>query len=369
MKRRLFLTNSAKGAAAATATVAAASSLAAPAIAGTKRKFKMVTSWPKNFPGLGTSAERLAKTISAATGGEIDIKVYGAGELVPAFEAFDAVANGTADFYHGADYYWQGKSKAFNFFASVPFGLTATEMMSWMYHDGGQELYDELCAEFNIKAFMGGNSGVQMGGWFNKEINTLEDFKGLRMRIPGLGAEVIRGLGGTASNIPGPEVFSALQQGRIDATEWVGPWNDLAFGFHKIAKYYYYPGFQEPGPSLGVGINLDLWKTLSQPQQETIRLACAAENSVSLAEFNTRNASALDDMVNKHKVEVRPYSDEILTKIGEISGKVVAKAGDEDAFGRRVYQSFMAARKKSDAWYQISEEAYQRARKLPFDYG
>lgn len=365
MKRRSFITRAAGGAAAVTA----ASTLAAPAIAKNKRRLKMVTTWPKNFPGLGTSAERLAKTITKATDGEITVKVYAAGELVPAFEAFDAVSGGTADIYHGADYYWQGKSKAFNFFAGVPFGLTAAEAMSWMYHDGGQELWDELCARFNIKPFMGANSGVQMGGWFNKKINSLDDFKGLRMRVPGLGAEVIRGLGGAAVNIPGAEVFSALQQGRIDAAEWVGPWNDLAFGFHKIAKYYYYPGFQEPGPVLSVGFNLEVWDSLTKSQQEILRLSCAAENSIALAEFNSRNATALETMVTKHKVDIRSYPKEILMKVGEISGQLVAEVGNEDEFSRRVYDSFMAARSRSKDWYKIADQAYQDARNLPFDYG
>ncbi len=369
MRRRSFLSWSATGAALATASVTATSALAAPAIARTKLRLKMVTTWPKNFPGLGTAAERLAKSIAAATDGMVDIKVYGAGELVPAFESFDSVSNGTADIYHGADYYWQGKSKAFNFFAAVPFGLTAAEMMSWMYHDGGQELYDELCARFNIKPFMAGNSGVQMGGWFNREINSLEDFKGLRMRIPGLGAEVIRRLGGAAVSIPGAEVYSALKRGRIDATEWVGPWNDMAFGFHKIAKFYYYPGFHEPGPSLGLGFNLELWNSLPKMTQEIIRIACAAENSISLAEFNTRNASALEDMVKKHNVKLRAYPEEVLMKIGEISGEVVAEVGNEDAFSKRVYESYMLARAKSNDWYRIADQAYQDARKLPFEYG
>ena len=369
MKRRSFLSRSAKGAAVVTASMTASAAIGAPAIITNKRRWKMVTSWPKNFPGLGTAAERLAKTIATATDGEIEIKVYGAGELVPAFEVFDAVSNGTADVYHGADYYWQGKSKAFNFFAAIPFGLTAAEMMSWMYHDGGQELYDELCAPFNIKPFMAGNTGVQMGGWFNREINSLEDFKGLRMRIPGLGAEVIRRLGGAAVNIPGGEVYSALKRGRIDATEWVGPWNDLAFGFHKIAKYYYYPGFQEPGPSLGLGFNMDLWNSLSKSKQEILRLACAAETSISLAEFNTRNASALDDLVNKHGVELRAYPDEVLMKIGEISEIVTAEAGNENAFTKRVYESYLVARAKSKNWYRISDQAYQDARNLPFEHG
>ena len=204
--------------------------------------------------------------------------------------------------YHGAEYYWQGKSKAFNFFAAVPFGLTATEQNAWIYHGGGQELWDELAAGFDIKPFMAANTGVQMGGWFANEVNTLDDYKGLKFRMPGIGGEVLRRLGAAVVNLPGGEIFAALQSGAIDGTEWVGPWNDLAFGFYKVVKFYYWPGFHEPGTVLGVGFNKKFWDGLSGEHQTLIESACAAENAFALAEFNARNGESLDILINEHGV-------------------------------------------------------------------
>ncbi len=365
LKRRNFL----KGAALAGAAAVAASSLPAPAIAQGKRQLKMVTTWPKNFPGLGTAAERLAKRITAGSGGAIEVKVYAAGELVPPFEAFDAVSQGVADMYHAADYYWQGKSKAFNFFCAVPFGLTASEMSAWIHHAGGQALWDELSAGFNIKPLMGGNTGVQWGGWFNKEMNTLEDFKGLTMRMPGLGGEVLRRLGAAAVALPGGEIFQALQAGTIDATEWVGPWNDLAFGFYKVTKYYYWPGFHEPGTTLSFGINKGVWDGLTKDQQSLIESCAAAENDFTLAEFNAHNSDSLDVLINQHGVQVRRMSNEMLRALGTASGQVVAEAADEDALTRKVYDSFIAFRTKAIAYAKHSDQAFWKARQLPFKYG
>ncbi|CCQ73858.1 TRAP transporter substrate-binding protein [Magnetospira sp. QH-2] len=364
MKRRAFIT----GAAAGIAGVAA-SSLPKPAIAQGKRQLKMVTTWPKNFPGLGTGAQRAADRITEMSDGQLEVKLFAAGELVPAFESFDAVSNGTADMYHGAEYYWQGKSKAFNFFAAVPFGLTATEQNAWVYYGGGQELWDELSAGFKIKPFMAGNTGVQMGGWFNKEINGLEDYKGLKIRMPGLGGEVLRKIGAAAVSLPGGEIFPSLQSGAIDATEWVGPWNDLAFGFYKVTKYYYYPGFHEPGTTLSSGVNLDVWNSLSKTQQSIITNAFAAENSHLLAEFNARNGNSLDTLINKHNVVLRKFSDEVMAAIGKASGEVVKEAAAGDAMTKKVYDSFIAARTKSIAWSKISDQAYWNARLLRFKYG
>ncbi len=365
MKRRTFLKAAAGGGLAG----AAASALPAPAIAQTKRELKMVTTWPKNFPGLGTSAERLAKRITEASDGALTVKVFAGGELVPPFEAFDAVSSGTADMYHGADYYWQGKSKAFNFFTTVPFGLTATEMSTWVHHAGGQELWDELSAGFKLKPFQAGNTGVQMGGWFNKEINTVEDFKGLKFRMPGLGGEVLRRLGAAAVALPGGEIFPALQSGAIDGTEWVGPWNDLAFGFYKVAKYYYYPGFHEPGSSLSCAVNLDLWNTLPAAHKQIIRNAAQAENDDVLAEFNARNGDALETLIKEHGVQLRKFPDEVIKAIGEASGKVVAEAGSADAMTKKVYDSYMDFRAKAISWANLSDQAYWNARALPFQYG
>ena len=268
MKRRDFLSTVATGAVAAAAVAGCSkaddsSSASAPAVAMKKRTLKMVTAWPKNFPGFGTSAERFAERVRTVTDGALDIKVYAAGELVGAFESFDAVSLGNADMYHAADYYFQGKHKALNFFTAVPFGFTADEMASWIHYGGGQKLWDEVSGKFNIKPMIVANSGTQMAGWYKKEINSLEDFKGLRIRWPGLGGEVIRRLGAAVNAMPGGDIFQALQSGAIDAAEWIGPWNDMALGFHTIASYYYYPGFHEPGSSITLGVNKDVWESFS----------------------------------------------------------------------------------------------------------
>ncbi len=225
-------------------------------------KWKLVTTWPKNYPGLGTAPENFAKKVAAMSGGRLQIKVYGAGQLVPAFEVFDAVSQGTAEMGHGAAYYWTGKSKATGFFTSVPFGLNAQEMNGWLHYGGGLELWRELYEPFNLIPFAGGSTGVQMAGWFNREINSMEDIKGLKMRIPGLGGDVITRAGGISVTMPGGELYTSMQTGVIDATEWVGPYNDLAFGFHQVAKYYYYPGWHEPGPILELIVNQDAFATL-----------------------------------------------------------------------------------------------------------
>ncbi len=340
----------------------------APAVLTKKRQLKCVTSWPKNLPGLGTAPERIAEHISEATDGLLTIKIFAANELVRAFDAFDAVSSGAADMYHSAEYYWQGKSQAFNFFTAVPFGMTANEMMAWVYHGDGQALWDQLSAKFNIKPFMAGNSGVQMGGWFRKEINTLEDFKGLKVRMPGLGGEVLRRLGAAAIALPGTDIFTSLQSGNIDATEWVGPWNDLAMGFYQVAKYYYWPGFHEPGSALCLGINLDVWNDLPKSQQRIIEDACAAENCRNLAEFNRYNTESLHSLIEQHGVKLRQFSDEIMTELGRLSGEVVREAGMSDEFTQQVYDSFMKARADSMSWSRISEEGFLNARRLPFAY-
>jgi len=364
MKRRNFL----KAAAAAGVAATATSTLSAPAVAMGKRTLKMVTTWPKNFPGLGTGAERLAKSITEMTDGELTVKVYAAGELVPPFQSFDAVSSGSADMYHGAEYYWQGKSKAFNFFAAVPFGLTADEMNGWLYYGGGQQLWDELSGGFNLKPFATGNTGVQMGGWFRKEINNVEDLKGLKMRMPGLGGEVLRRLGAAAVALPGGEIFPSLESGAIDATEWVGPWNDLAFGFYKVAKYYYYPGWHEPGTTLSSAINKELWDSLTKTQQIIIEKAMGDANVNVLAEFDTRNNDSLQVLINEHGVKLRQFPDSVLEAIGKTSGEVVREVGQSDAMTKKVYESFMAYRTKSIAWAKIATQAYLNARTLPFTY-
>lgn len=364
MKRRDFI---AAGAVAGAA--AAAGSFPKPAIAQERREVKMVTTWPKNFPGLGTGAQRFADRVTAMTEGRLTVQVYAAGELVPPFESFDAVSNGSAEMWHGAAYYWQGKSPAFNFFAAVPFGLLASEMNAWIYHSGGQALWDELSEPFNLKCMMCGNTGVQMGGWFNREIASLDDFQGLTYRMPGLGGEVLRRIGANAVALPGGEIYPALESGAIDGTEWVGPWNDLAFGFYKVTQYYYYPGFHEPGTALDCGINLDFWNSLSDTDRTIISAAAEAETALMLAEFDARNADALRTLLDEHGVELKKFSNDVLNAIGEASGAVVKEVGEGgDDLTRRIYESFMAARGTAIAWTKIAHSAYADARLLPFPY-
>jgi TRAP-type mannitol/chloroaromatic compound transport system substrate-binding protein len=366
MKRREFIKSAGV---AGLATAAAASSFPKPALSQGRKQLKMVTTWPKNFPGLGTTAQRLADRITTMSDGSLSVKVFSAGELVPPFESFDAVSSGTGDIYHAAEYYWQGKSKAFNFYAAVPFGLTATEQSAWINHGGGQQLWDEVGKKFGVKPFMAGNTGVQMGGWFNKEVNSLEDYKGLKIRMPGLGGEVLRRIGAAAVSLPGGEIFPALQSGAIDATEWVGPWNDLAFGFYKVTKYYYYPGFHEPGTTLSSAVNLKVWEGLSSSHKAIVSSAMSAENDVALAEFNAKNNGALNTLVNKHKVKMRKFSDEVMNAIGKRAGEVVAEAGASDALTGKVYDSFLKFRKNAIGWSKLSDQAYWDARLLPFKYG
>jgi TRAP-type mannitol/chloroaromatic compound transport system substrate-binding protein len=325
-------------------------------------KWKMVTTWPKNFPGLGTGAENLASKINELSNGRLQVKVYGAGELVPALEIFDAVSRGTVQMGHGAAYYWKGKDATFQFFSTVPFGLTAQEMNGWLYSGGGLELWQKAYAKHNLIPMPAGNMGVQMGGWFNKEINSLDDLKGLKMRIPGLGGEVLKRAGGTPVNLPGGELFTAMQTGTIDATEWVGPYNDLAFGFHKVAKYYYFPGWHEPGTTLEALINKDAFEALPNDLQSIVLNACKLANHEMLAEYVARNNDALETLVNKHKVELRRFPDDVLSKLKTLSDTVVTELAAKDAFAKEVYDSYSQYRDKVVNWHNYSERAYLNVR-------
>ena len=328
------------------------------------KRFRMVTTWPKDFPGLGQMPSRFAKALKDMTSGLMEVKVYSAGELVGAMESFDATATGAADMYHGAEYYWQGKSKGFSFFTSVPMGMTAAEIMGWIDHGGGQKLWDNLSANFNIKPFQAGNTGHQTGGWFKKKINTLDDFKGLKMRMPGLGGEVIRRLGGAAVQLSGGEIYQALQSGSIDATEWVGPWNDYAFGFYREAPYYYAPGFHEPGASLAVCINLDIWNNLSNSEQSIIKYACKSANDTSLGEYTHENAKALEILKINHGIYPRYFTDEIMKEIGKISNDVVFELGNSDSQTATIYESYIKARNSYNKWTEMSDGLYINARKI-----
>ncbi len=325
-------------------------------------KWKLVTTWPKNYPGLGSAPENFAKKVEAMSGGRLQVKVFGAGQLVPAFEVFDAVSQGTAQMGHGASYYWTGKSKATGFFTAVPFGLNAQEMNGWLHYGGGLELWRELYDQFNLIPFAGGSTGVQMAGWFNREINSMEDIKGLKMRIPGLGGDVITRAGGISVTMPGGELYTSMQTGVIDATEWVGPYNDLAFGFHQVAKYYYYPGWHEPGPILELIVNKDAYATLPADLKAIVETAARAVNQDMLDEYTARNNTALVELVETHGVDVRKLPDEVIAELSRLSDEVLAELATDSEIAQRIAESVAAFKQQAMAYHGISEEAYYNAR-------
>jgi TRAP-type mannitol/chloroaromatic compound transport system substrate-binding protein len=327
-----------------------------------KFEWKMVTAWPKNFPGLGTGAQFLADSITQMSGGRLTVKVFGSGELVPAFEVFDAVVAGTAQMGHAAAYYWKGKVAEAQFFGAVPFGMNANEMNAWLYHGGGLELWQEAYKPFGLKPMPAGQSGVQMGGWFNKEINSKEDIKGLVMRIPGLGGEVLSRAGGTPQALPGAELFTALQTGTIDATEWVGPYNDLAFGLYQAAQFYYYPGWHEPTACLEGIVNQAAYDALPEDLQKIVDLAAMATNQNMLAEFTANNQRALETLQKEHHVQLRQFPDDVLVEFKKYSAEVLAELGALNELSQRIYQSYTNFAQQTQQWLNVSELAYLKAR-------
>lgn len=320
-------------------------------------RWKMVTSWPQNFPGLGTTAQRFAETLNTLSNGRLTVQVFAAGELVPALEVFDAVSSGTAELGHSAAYYWKGKSPAAPFFTAVPFGMNAQEMNAWLYEGGGLELWQQAYANMGVLPLPCGNTGVQMAGWFNKEINTLDDLRGLKIRMPGFGGEVLARAGATTVNLPGSDIFTSLQSGVIDATDWVSPYNDLAFGLHQAAKYYYYPGWQEPCAVLELSINQNAFEQLPDDLQGIVREAARSTNQFMLDEYTRRNADALDTLVNEHKVELRRLPDEVLDRLRELSRDVLEDTANADPLNRQVWDSMEAFREKVWAYHAISEKS------------
>ena len=330
-------------------------------------KWRMVTTWPKNLPGVGTAPVAMAKKIKQMSNGRLDIRVYGAGEIVPALEVFDAVSQGTVQMGHGAAYYWKGKVPIAQLFTTMPFGLTAQEMNAWLLHGGGLELWRELYAPFNLRPYPGGNTGVQMAGWFNKEINSLGDIRGLKMRIPGLGGEVFERAGVTVVTLPGGEIFTSMETGVIDATEWIGPYNDLAFGLHQVAEYYYYPGWQEPGPNLEITVNSQAYATLPDDLQAILDAAIFAANGDLLAEYTARNNTALRELIDEHHVKVRRLPDSVLAELQRRSVEVVDGIVDEAPssqrmISQRIFDSYQTFYDKVVEYHEISERAYINAR-------
>ena len=324
-------------------------------------EWKLVTTWPKNLPALGTAPERLAENVAAMSDGRFKIKVYAAGELVPAFEVFDAVAQGTAEMGHGAAYYWRGKMHMAAMFATVPFGMNAQETNGWLHHGGGLELWRELYAPFGVVPFAAGNTGTQMAGWFNKEINSVADLQGLKMRIPGFGGEIFQRAGGVAVSLPGSEMFTSLQTGVIDATEWVGPYNDLAFGLQEIAKLYYYPGWHEPSATLEAIVNAEALASLPADLRAILETACRASNQDMLDEFTARNARALKSL-REQGVEVRRIPDDVLRRFWELTQEVLLEAAGEDELNQRILASYQTFLANVRGYHAISEQAYVNAR-------
>lgn len=326
--------------------------------------WKLVTTWPKNFPGLGTAPEKFAAMVNKMSQGRLLIKVYGAGELVPAMGVFDAVSTGSAEAGHGAAYYWKGKLASSIFFTAVPFGMTAQEMNGWLYHGGGLELWREAYAPFNLVPMAGGNTGVQMAGWFNKEINSVADVKGLKMRIPGSGGEVWNRLGGTSVTLPGGELYTSLQTGVIDATEWVAPYNDLAFGFHEVAKYYYYPGWHEPGSTLELIINKQAFDALPEDLKAIVETAARYANADMLDEYTARNNAALRELVDVHHVQLRKLPDDVIRELHQASDDYLKELANTDPLTKRVYTSWKNFMEGAKEYHHISEQSYINSRDL-----
>ena len=362
MKRREFIKSAGVGGVA----VAAASTLAKPAIAQKRVEMVIVSTWPRDFPGLGTSAQRLAKRITDMSDGRIQTKYFAAKERVGAFDSFDEVASGNAQGYIAADYYWKGKHLGWAYFTAVPFGLTYTEINAWIRFGGGQELWDELADGFGLKCMPAGNTGVQMGGWFNKEINSADDLKGLKMRIPGLGGDVMAKLGASPVSIPGGQIYENLVSGAIDATEWVGPWNDRFMKFYEAAKYYYYPGMHEPGSMISLGLNAKFWNGLSKADQAMIEAAAGLENDMMMSEYNAKSGEALADLVKNQGVKLRKFNDDVYDSFKEASDAVYESVMSHSALAAKIHGSFLKARADLSAWSKISDQAFvaQRNRAL-----
>lgn len=353
MDRRSFLRTSAVG-----GTAAAASSLAAPSVAQGRTPMVIVSTWPRDFPGLGVGAQRVAARIEELTDGAIAVEYFAAGERVGAFDSFDEVAAGNAQAYHAADYYWKGKHPAWAYVTAVPFGLTSLEQNAWIHWLGGQELWDELGDEFGIKGFACGNTGVQMGGWFNKEMNDPEDFRGLRMRIPGIGGDMMANMGVSVVSLPGGQIYENLVSGAIDATEWVGPWNDFFLNLHEAARYYYWPGVHEPGPMLSLGVNKAWLSGLSTWQQEAIKAACLEEDVRQTAEFNAKNGRYLARLINDHGVQLRRFNEDIYDAFGVAAGQTFDTVRQHSDLANRIHESFEAARRDVGGWLNLADVPY-----------
>jgi len=320
----------------------------------------MVTTWPPNFPIFQEGVERMARDIELMSDGRLKIQVFAGGQLVPALQSFDAVSQGTVEMGHGAAYYWAGKIPAAQFMSAVPFGMTAKGMNAWFYGGDGLELWRELYEPFNLVPFPVGNSGVQMGGWFNKRIDDIADLEGLKMRIPGLGGKVLAKAGGNPVLMAGGEIYTALERNTIDATEWVGPFHDERLGLYRAAKYYYYPGWHEPGTTLEMIINKQAWESLPADLQKIVETASMATSQWMYSQFEARNSGALGKL-REHDIEVLAFPPEVLEKLRVLATETLEEEAAADPAFARVYQSYRAFQQQADGWDAISEGAYREA--------
>lgn len=321
-------------------------------------EWKMVTTWTPHFPILGEGADHLAAGVEKMSGGRLKIQVYGAGELVPAMETFDAVSQGMAEMGHSASYYWAGKHPASQFFTSLPFGMNTQQTYAWLFFGGGMELWEELYAKFNLIPMPAGNTGGQMGGWFNKEINSVDDLQGLKMRIPGIGGKIISKAGGSAILSPGGEIYTNLERGVIDATDWVGPYHDWLMGFHKIARYYYYPTFAEPTGVMEMMVNKSAFEELPEDLQEIVRFAARAGNINMLSEFEIKNAEYLEKLKNESSVQVKKFPDDVINAFKGYAREAIDEITENDEFSRKVYASYTAFRNQIEGWGDITEKMF-----------
>jgi len=361
MDRRSFLrtTGLAAGAAAATG-------LATPSVAQGREQLVMVTTWPRGLAGVWDAAERFSANVADASDGMLTIDVKAAGELVGPLESFDAVASGQADVYHGADYYWVSVDPTLALFTAVPLGMTVPELMTWYYAEDGMSLHHELGEIYGLRSFIAGQTGAQGGGWFRNPIESAEDFKGLKFRMPGLGGQVLSTLGASVQNIPGGEIYQALSSGALDGTEWIGPWSDERLGLQEVCDYYYPAGFHEPGAALSVAVNLDRWAGLSTTHQRVIEIAAADAHQANYAQFIANNGPALQRLI-AGGTQLRTFSDDVWDGFAQGATQVLEEYRSDPLFAK-VHDSFLASAKATSAWIGRSDAVYaaQRLRTLQF---
>ena len=335
-----------------------------PRVAGSEKsiEWKLVTTWPKGLPGLGSAPENFARRVGEMSNGRLTVRVYGAGEVVPPFEVFDAVSQGVAEMGHGASYYWKGKIPSSVFYTAVPFGMTAQEMNGWLHYGGGLELWRELYAPFGVRPFAGGSTGVQMAGWFNRELKSASDLDGLKMRIPGLAGEVFAASGGTAVRLAGGEIYTSMQTGVIDAVEWVGPYNDRTLGLMEVAEYYYYPGWHEPGAMLEFTVNQAAFDRLPADLQAIVEGAARATNQDMLDEFTARNNESLTTLLEEHSTKLRPLPDDVMDVLHSNAVIALEQLKKDDPMAQKISASYEAFLDGVRTYHEISERAYLNAR-------